>query len=51
LPAVEAPPHSLNIELHADHILAVANGGKTTLENLQTLCRQCNLGKGRTVVS
>jgi hypothetical protein len=37
-------------ELHADHILAVANGGKTTLENLQTLCPECNLGKGRTVL-
>ena len=34
----------------ADHILAVANGGKTTLENLQTLCPECNLGKGRTVL-
>lgn len=38
------------VELHADHILAVANGGKTTLENLQTLCHACNLGKGRTVI-
>jgi hypothetical protein len=37
-------------ELHADHIRAVANGGKTTLENLQTLCPECNLGKGRTVL-
>ena len=46
-----SPATHLNVELHADHILAVANGGKTTLENLQTLCRQCNLGKGRTVVS
>lgn len=24
-----------------------ANGGKTTPENLQTLCQDCNLGKGR----
>jgi hypothetical protein len=45
-----SPATSLNTELHADHILAVANGGKTTLENLQTLCQDCNLGKGRTVV-
>jgi hypothetical protein len=46
-----SPATHLNIELHADHILAVANGGKTTLENLQTLCRECNLGKGRTILS
>lgn len=43
-----SPATHLNIELHADHILAVANGGKTTLENLQTLCHECNLGKGHT---
>jgi hypothetical protein len=36
----------LNIELHADHVVSVADGGKTTLENLQTLCQDCNLGKG-----
>lgn len=43
-----SPATHLGVELHADHILAVANGGKTTLENLQTLCQECNLGKGRT---
>jgi hypothetical protein len=46
-----SPATHLNIELHADHILAVANGGKTVIENLQTLCQGCNLGKGRTVVT
>ena len=46
-----SPAIHLNIELHADHILAVANGGKTVIENLQTLCQGCNLGKGRTPVS
>jgi hypothetical protein len=45
-----SPATHLNVELHADHILAVANDGKTTLENLQTLCQDCNLGKGRTVL-
>ena len=38
------------IELHADHIVSVADDGKTTLENLQTLCQDCNLGKGRTSI-
>ena len=46
-----SPATHLNIELHADHVLAVANGGKTTLENLQTLCQDCNRGKGRTMLS
>jgi hypothetical protein len=42
-----SPATHLNIELHADHIIAVANGGKTIFENLQTLCQDCNLGKGK----
>ncbi len=42
-----SPATHLNVELHADHIIAVANGGKTTEANLQTLCRDCNLGKGK----
>jgi len=46
-----SPATHVNIELHADHILAVANGGRTVLENLQTLCQDCNLGKGRTLVA
>ena len=45
-----SPATHLNIELHADHVLAAANEGKTTLDNLQTLCQECNLGKGRTVL-
>jgi len=32
--------------LHVDHIVAVANGGKTKPDNLQTLCASCNIGKG-----
>jgi len=42
-----SPALDLGVILHADHIRAVANGGKTILENLQTLCQSCNLGKGR----
>ena len=40
-PAIEA-----GVVLHVDHILPFAHGGETVLENLQTLCTQCNLGKG-----
>lgn len=32
--------------LHVDHIVAIANGGATAMDNLQTLCTVCNLGKG-----
>ena len=39
-PAIEP-----GVVLHIDHILPVAQHGTTTLENLQTLCKECNLGK------
>jgi len=34
------------VKLHVDHIIPIAKGGKTVPENLQTLCQDCNLGKG-----
>lgn len=34
------------IVLHVDHKVAVCNGGLDEMENLQTLCEECNLGKG-----
>jgi hypothetical protein len=42
-----SPATHLNVELHADHADSIAANGKTTLENLQTLCQDCNSGKGR----
>lgn len=35
--------------LHVDHIHPFSRGGKTVLENLRTLCEDCNLGKGSRV--
>lgn len=32
--------------LERDHIIPLARGGTTTMENLQTLCRSCNRAKG-----
>ena len=40
-----SPATDPNIILHVDHIKAWANGGETVLENLQTLCLKCNIGK------
>jgi hypothetical protein len=39
------PANDPTIVLHVDHILAWAKGGRTVLENLQTLCSVCNQGK------
>lgn len=32
-------------KLHVDHIVPVSKGGRTVMDNLQTLCERCNLGK------
>jgi hypothetical protein len=40
-----SPATDPGIILHVDHIKAWANGGETILENLQTLCSKCNVGK------
>ncbi len=33
------------VSLHVDHIIPASKGGETILSNLQTLCKDCNLGK------
>ncbi len=40
-----SPALALGVELHVDHIVPWSKGGETVLENLQTLCSVCNLGK------
>lgn len=35
--------------LHVDHVHPFSRGGETILENLRTLCDECNLGKGSAV--
>ena len=40
-----ATPQTHGVSLHVDHIVPVSRGGKTELDNLQTLCEPCNLGK------
>lgn len=40
-----SPATQAGVLLHVDHIVPVAKGGQATMDNLQTLCQKCNLGK------
>lgn len=41
----KSPANDSDITLHIDHIIPCAKGGTAEMENLQTLCSKCNLGK------
>ena len=40
-----SPATTPGLELHIDHITPWSKGGETIIDNLQTLCSDCNLGK------
>lgn len=40
-----SPAKDPSVVLHVDHIVPWSKGGETVIENLQTLCSKCNLGK------
>ena len=41
----KSPSTNPTVELHVDHIKPWSKGGESTLDNLQTLCSKCNIGK------
>lgn len=44
-----SPAKDPSVVLHVDHIIPWSKGGETVVENLQTLCSNCNLGKGNII--
>ena len=40
-----SPALKLGVQLHVDHVIPWSKGGETVLDNLQSLCESCNLGK------
>ena len=40
-----SPALTSGVELHVDHIIPWSKNGETMIENLQTLCSSCNIGK------
>jgi len=41
-----SPAVNPKVTLHADHIIPRSKNGETSISNLQTLCSDCNYGKG-----
>lgn len=44
-----SPATHLNIVLHIDHEIPFSKDGKTEINNLKTLCSECNIGKSDTI--
>ncbi len=40
-----SPATHRGLELQVDHVVPWSRGGESVLENLQTLCSECNRGK------
>jgi hypothetical protein len=40
-----SPATEPDIKLHIDHIVPWSKGGETVIDNLQSLCSRCNIGK------
>ena len=44
-----SPAKEQNVILHIDHIIPWSKDGETILENLETLCETCNIGKSNLI--
>lgn len=44
-----SPAKDSSVVLHVDHVNPWSKGGETVLENLQTLCSVCNVGKSNEI--
>ena len=44
-------PRNDSVQLHADHVKPRVAGGSNEESNLVTACRECNLGKRKSVLS
>jgi len=40
-----SPAKDPSVELHIDHIIPWSKDGETVIDNMQTLCSKCNIGK------
>ena len=45
-----SPATDIGVKLHIDHKTPFSKGGRSTIDNLQTLCQDCNLGKSDEVI-
>ncbi|MES2215223.1 MAG: HNH endonuclease [Pseudomonadota bacterium] len=44
-----SPSKDPETTLHVDHIQPYSKGGETLIDNLQTLCSRCNIGKSNVI--
>ena len=41
----KSPATNSNVELQIDHTIPISKGGTNNIDNLKTICKECNVGK------